>query len=189
MTLDCKNLACPEPVIRLKNALEKANIGDEISLLINDSIVLENVTRFLNSNGQKFDTSSDDGVTVLKFKKVASCDAVVLGARQKVIYLNEDRAGSGEVGEALLAKFLGAFCQTPQRPYAVLCVNKAVNLTTNRANPSFGALKNLESLGVKILSCGACLEAYKLVSDLCVGQISNAYEIAQILTEYDEIKL
>ena len=62
-------------------------------------------------------------------------------------------------------------------------------MTTNRAHPSFKPLKDLEAAGVKILSCGSCLEAYKLVSDLSVGEMSNAYEVMQILTTHEQIKL
>ncbi|KEA45637.1 hypothetical protein CR66_06600 [Campylobacter mucosalis] len=70
-----------------------------------------------------------------------------------------------------------------------MLVNNAVRLSTDRAQPAFKALKDLEALGVKILSCGSCLEAYKLVDKLGVGEITNAFEIADILSKYDEIKL
>ena len=45
-----------------------------------------------------------------------------------LIYLNELRAGSGEVGEALLAKFLLAFLQTENKPRYVICVNEDLRL-------------------------------------------------------------
>ena len=93
------------------------------------------------------------------------------------------------MGVSLLAKFLGALLQVKNKPEYVICVNNAVKMTTNRAHASFKPLKDLEAAGVKILSCGSCLEAYKLVSDLSVGEISNAYEIMQILTTHEQIKL
>ena len=45
---------------------------------------------------------------------------------KSLIYLNELRAG--EVGEALLAKFLLAFLQTENKPRYVICVNEALRL-------------------------------------------------------------
>ena len=45
-----------------------------------------------------------------------------------LIYLNELRAGSGEVGEALLAKFLLAFLQAENKPEYVICVNEDLRL-------------------------------------------------------------
>ena len=92
------------------------------------------------------------------------------------------------MGVSLLAKFLGALLQV-EKPEYVICVNNAVKITTNRAHPSFKPLKDLEAAGVKILSCGSCLEAYKLVSDLSIGEMSNAYEVMQILTTHEQIKL
>nr|MCR4941513.1 DsrE family protein [Campylobacter sp.] len=84
---------------------------------------------------------------------------------------------------------LEAFMQIPNKPYAVILVNNAVKLTTDRAQPSFKALKNLEAAGVKILSCGSCLEAYGLVDKLGVGEMTNAFEVIDILSKYEEIKL
>ena len=43
-----------------------------------------------------------------------------------LIYLNELR--TGEVGEALLAKFLLAFLQTENKPRYVICVNEDLRL-------------------------------------------------------------
>ena len=79
--------------------------------------------------------------------------------------------------------------QVENKPEYVICVNNAVKITTNRADAGFKPLKDLEAAGVKILSCGSRLEAYKLVGDLSVGEISNAYEIMQILTSHEQIKL
>ena len=45
-----------------------------------------------------------------------------------LIYLNELRAGSGEVGEALLAKFLLAFLQAENKPEYIICVNEDLRL-------------------------------------------------------------
>ena len=91
-----------------------------------------------------------------------------------------------KVGINLLSKFLGALLQVEKKPKIIICVNNAVKMTTNRSHPSFKPLKDLEAAGVQILSCGSCLEAYKLVSDLTVGEISNAYEIIDILSTHEQ---
>lgn len=195
MQIDCRNLACPEPVIRTKDALKSLNANDRLEILVNDIAPLENIQRFLKSQNQEFVvTKLENGDSVIIATRVGEISEInandyACEIKKKVIYLNDDRAGSGEVGSVLLSKFLGAFLQVANKPYAVICVNKGVNLTTDRANPSFSTLKNLERDGVKILSCGSCLEAYKLVDKLAVGEISNAYEIAEILSNFDEIKL
>lgn len=197
MQLDCRGLSCPEPVIRTKNALKELKESDKLEIIVNEKAPFENIKRFLKSQNQSYATvkleNGDDVIIAYKDGEIGEVDMSEYGCEialpTKVIYLNEDRAGSGEVGEVLLSKFLSAFLQVDAKPYAVICVNKAVNLTTNRANPSFNALKGLEAAGVKILSCGSCLEAYKLVDKLGVGEISNAFEIADLLSKFDEIKL
>lgn len=195
MQIDCRNLACPEPVIRTKKALENLSSRDRLEILLNQTASIQNVKKFLISQKQNFvETKLENQDTIIIATKEGEIEDIDISEfceikSKKVIYLNDDKAGSGEVGSVLLSKFLGAFLQLNSKPYAIICVNKAINLTTDRANPSFSVLKNLESAGVKILSCGSCLEAYKLVDKLGVGEISNAYEIAEILTEFDEIKL
>ena len=198
MQIDCRNLACPEPVIRTKNALEGLKKGEKLEILVNSIAPKENISRFLKNQNVEFSIEQNGAETKITAVKdeskleLANFDEFVCEitpkAKKTVVYLNEEYAGSGDVGVSLLAKFLGALLQV-EKPEYVICVNNAVKMTTNRAHPSFKPLKDLEAAGVKILSCGSCLEAYKLVSDLSVGEMSNAYEVMQILTTHEQIKL
>ncbi|MFC2751278.1 MAG: sulfurtransferase-like selenium metabolism protein YedF [Campylobacter sp.] len=199
MQIDCRNLACPEPVIRTKNALEGLKNGEKLEILVNSIAPKENISRFLKNQNVEFSVEQNGAETKITAVKgeskleLANFDEFVCEitpkAKKTVVYLNEEYAGSGDVGVSLLSKFLGALLQVDNKPEYVLCVNNAVKMTTNRAHPSFKPLKDLEAAGVKILSCGSCLEAYKLVSDLSVGEMSNAYEVMQILTTHEQIKL
>ena len=202
MQIDCRNLACPEPVIRTKNALESLKVGEKLEILVNSIAPKENISRFLKNQNVEFSVEQNGAETKITAVKgeskleLANFDEFVCEitpkAKKTALYLNEERAGSGDVGVSLLAKFLGALLQVDNKdnkPEYVICVNNAVKITTNRAHPSFKPLKDLEAAGVKILSCGSCLEAYKLVSDLSVGEMSNAYEVMQILTTHEQIKL
>lgn len=108
---------------------------------------------------------------------------------KNLIYLNELKAGSGEVGEVLLAKFLLAFLGVEDKPEYVVCVNEGVKLCAERARAGYSALKELENAGVKVLSCGTCLDAYKLTDKLGIGQITSATQIVELLSTHKEIKL
>ena len=198
MQIDCRNLACPEPVIRTKNALDGLRVGEKLEILVNSIAPKENISRFLKNQNVEFSVEQNGVETKITAVKGESkleltnfdefvCE-ITPKTKKTVVYLNEEYAGSGDVGVSLLAKFLGALLQV-EKPEYVICVNNAVKITTNRAHPSFKPLKDLEAAGVKILSCGSCLEAYKLVSDLSVGEMSNAYEVMQILTTHEQIKL
>ena len=198
MQIDCRNLACPEPVIRTKNALDGLKVGEKLEILVNSIAPKENISRFLKNQNVEFSVLQNGAETKITAVKGESkleltnfdefvCE-ITPKTKKTVVYLNEEYAGSGDVGVSLLAKFLGALLQV-EKPEYVICVNNAVKITTNRAHPSFKPLKDLEAAGVKILSCGSCLEAYKLVGDLSVGEMSNAYEVMQILTTHEQIKL
>jgi selenium metabolism protein yedF len=198
MKIDCRDLVCPEPVIRTKNALQSLKVGESLEILVNAIAPRENITRFLNSQKIEFSSELDGNetkfVVVKNSQNISEVDfdefiCEITPKSKKVIYLNEQKAGSGEVGVSLLSKFLGAFLQVENKPEYIICVNEAVRMTANRSHVSFPILKQLESAGVKILSCGSCLEAYKLVADLAVGEITNAYEIVQILSTHEQIKL
>lgn len=198
MQIDCRNLDCPEPIIRTKDSIENLNIGDDLEILLNSEASFTNVKKFLSTNKFEFSVSSKGGDHTLNLKKTHelidqnvqnyNCD---IKFKDKVLFLKEDKVGSDPIGRGLLAKFLGSIHSLEQskRPAYIVCVNEAVLMTTSRSHPSYAALKELEGLGVKILSCGSCLEAMGLVDRLGVGSISNAFEIMNILLENETVSL
>lgn len=198
MQLDCRNLNCPEPLLRTKKALGELKIGESLEILVNDVAPRENIKRFLTKNGFEAQISQAGADTLIKTVKTDElkdaniddiyCD-VTAPKRSKVIFLNEEQCGSGPIGKSLLAKFLGAALNLDEKPVKVICVNNAVHITTNRGHECFEAIKKLNEAGAEILSCGSCLEGYKLVDKLAIGEISNAYEIMDVLSKYEVIKL
>jgi selenium metabolism protein yedF len=198
MQLDCRNLNCPEPLLRTKKALGELKIGESLEILVNDVAPRENIKRFLAKNGFEAKISQAGADTLIKTVKTdelkdESIDdiycSVTAPKRGKVIFLNEEQCGSGPIGKSLLAKFLGAALSLDEKPVKVICVNNAVHITTNRGHECFEAIKKLNEAGAEILSCGSCLESYKLVDKLSIGEISNAYEIMDVLSKYEVIKL
>nr|WP_314375210.1 sulfurtransferase-like selenium metabolism protein YedF [uncultured Campylobacter sp.] len=198
MQLDCRNLNCPEPLLRTKKALGELKIAESLEILVNDVAPRENIKRFLAKNGFEAQISQAGADTLIKTVKTDElkdesiddiyCDVAAL-KRGKVIFLNEEQCGSGPIGKSLLAKFLGAALSLDEKPVKVICVNNAVHITTNRGHECFEAIKKLNEAGAEILSCGSCLEGYKLVDKLAIGEISNAYEIMDVLSKYEVIKL
>ena len=198
MQLDCRNLNCPEPLLRAKKTLGELKIGESLEILVNDVAPRENIKRFLAKNGFEAQISQAGADTLIKTVKTdelknANIDDIYCNVaapkRGKVIFLNEEQCGSGPIGKSLLAKFLGAALNLDEKPVKVICVNNAVRITTNRGHECFEAIKKLNEAGAEILSCGSCLEGYKLVDKLAIGEISNAYEIMDVLSKYEVIKL
>lgn len=202
MKLDVQNLPCPAPVLKTKDALNELKLGESLEITLNSSVSKDNVSRYLSSLKQDFSLSQNGDIYVINLVKSADSSAAIntsdynceLSAKsvkvsKKALYLNESSAGSGAVGQTLLASFLGAFTQCELRPKYIICVNEAVKISANRAHVAFKALKELENLGCEVISCGSCLQAYELTDKLAVGRTTNAYEIANILLECEQITL
>lgn len=192
MRIDCRDLDCPKPVIKTKEALENLALNSEVEILLNSKISIENVSKFLKSNSLPFVLIEESGFYILKTTKTNELENLATDYCQisyKAIYLKDESTGNKELGISLLSKFLSSFLSMENRPKYIICVNQAVLMTTNRSHQSYKILKELENLGVEILSCGACLEALGLVDKLGVGRISNAFEIMKISMDHDVISL
>lgn len=196
MKIDCRNLDCPEPIVRTKKAIEQMNILDTLEIIVNSGIALENIQKFLTANFLEFSISSYDDdymIYVIKSNELIKVDVNEFCPpstnRKKIIYLKYDKVGSEPIGVGLLGKFLGSLISVDieLRPSKIICVNDAVAMTTSRSHPNYAILKELESLGVKILTCGSCLEALGLVDKLGVGEITNAFEIMNLVLKNETV--
>lgn len=197
MKLDLRNLECPEPIIKVKEKLGSIKIGESFEAVVNTLPPKENINRFLKTNGVPFEMSIESNQTIFKItknKELAEQDLSVYNCGlpnygSKILYLNEDRAGSGDVGPSLLSKFLGAIPNIDNKPTKIICVNNAVKMTTDRSHPCYSVLKTLEEKGIEIFTCGSCLEAYKLVDKLSIGKMTNALEVMENLSKFEVITL
>jgi selenium metabolism protein YedF len=71
-------------------------------------------------------------------------------------------------------------------PERVFFVNSGVRLTT-RGSALLGDLRELEQRGVRLLSCGTCLDYYHLQDALEIGTVTNMYDIAAALVAADRV--
>ena len=62
-TIDTRGLSCPEPVLMVKNAIDKGE--KELKVLINSATALENIKRLASTNGFNIE-STDDGLKLIK---------------------------------------------------------------------------------------------------------------------------
>ena len=68
--------------------------------------------------------------------------------------------------------------QQDNPPETMLFYNGGAKLTCE-GSESLEDLKELKSRGVKILTCGTCLNYYELSDKLAVGEVTNMYDIAE----------
>jgi len=71
--IDCKNLACPEPVLRTKDALEEIEEGI-LEVEVNSFSSLQNVKRFARNQGYFTDVKKEGDFDVIRIVKGYECE-------------------------------------------------------------------------------------------------------------------
>jgi len=187
MKIDCRDLACPEPVINTKKSLELLGDDSILEVLVNSNASKENVIRFAKNEGLSVsDEITEDGSVKITVVKGFACEVATPDKEgeflNKVLFLKDDKVGDNELGAMLIVGFLKTILELPKLPKTILCVNKAVLLTTAPEDSDvIVVLKMLEDKGVEIFSCGICLDFYKVSDDLKVGMVGNAYGTVEAL--------
>ncbi len=186
MKLDCKNLGCPEPVIRVKNEIENLKDNDILEVELNSASSIENVTRFAKNQNLHVKEKKLENKTILYISKGLTVIETVCEQNENfldtTLFLKDDKIGEGELGSMLIVGFMKSILEQEKLPKKVVCVNRAVLLTTEDENSEIVKIfKSLETKGVEIYSCGVCLNYFKKEKELKVGLVGNAYESIEML--------
>jgi selenium metabolism protein YedF len=187
--IDCRGLACPQPVITTKNALEEMAEG-ELMVIVDNPSARDNVERFAKSQGGMVNVEKKGNDFHLHIQKKSACDLAESAQKVEkvVVYISSNFMGVGEeaLGAILMGSFLKTLLDLKPIPSKLIFVNSGVRLTTE-GSEVLESIKALSDKGVEILSCGTCLDFYGLKEKLRVGIISNMYDIAQSLLEADRL--
>jgi selenium metabolism protein YedF len=187
--IDCRGMACPQPVITTKKALEEMEQGEFI-LIVDNLSARENVERFVQSQGARVNIEKKENDFYLHIEKKSTCDLAGSSQRPEkvVVYINSNLLGIGEeaLGSILMRSFLKTLLDLKPIPSKLIFINSGVRLTTE-GSEGLETLKTMYEKGMEILSCGTCLDFYGLKEKLKVGIISNMYDIAQSLLEADRL--
>jgi selenium metabolism protein YedF len=184
-TIDCRNMACPLPVVTVKRALEESgNVG--VTVVLDDGPPRENVSRFARNRGYEVcETLSADGVTLVITAPEGdgamshSTPALPDGGS---ILVTSDRLGDGpeELGRLLLKNFIITLLESPRLPSKILLVNRGVLLATE-GSELLESLEKLGNQGVEILSCGICLDFFGKREVLRAGEVTNMFAVVESL--------
>jgi len=191
-TVDARGRLCPEPLILTKKALGALAEGQQMTVLIDNETSKENVCRFLADNGADADCAEAEGVFTIRVTKRTdqAPDANVedycpptAAPKPHVIAFSNDKMGTGpdELGQILIKAFVNTIGETTPLPGAMVFYNNGIHLACE-GSPVVNLLRELESRGVQILVCGACLEYYDKKEQLAAGTVSNMYDILQTMT-------
>ncbi|MFC2025189.1 sulfurtransferase-like selenium metabolism protein YedF [Chloroflexota bacterium] len=181
--VDARNLPCPQPVILTIKALEKV---DEVTTIVDNETARENVTRLGTSRGHEVTVEhKDDGIylTLVKKNTEPAREAPLSVASGIVLFISSDIVGRGEnieLGNLLMHSFLNTLGSLSAKPESIIFMNNGVKLVIEDSLV-VGELKQLESQGIEILTCGTCLSRLNLMDKVAVGQVSNMYTLADTL--------
>jgi len=192
--IDCRGLACPQPVLETKKALEGPE-ADELLVLLDNPSSKENVRRFAESQGHQVIISEEKGVFQLKIKKgkgKENADSVggkaenIPGVASSgiVVFIDTDSLGRGseELGKILMRSFLQTLEQSKVHPQRIILINSGVKLACE-GSEVLEDLQEFAAKGVEILSCGTCLDYFGIKKKLMAGKVSNMYEIINSLAQ------
>ena len=196
MTIDCCDLACPEPVLRTKKALEELPEDSILEVLVNSASSVANVRRFAENQGYECRSEErEEGKTLLTIIKGFACEIAAPAPAEdrepflnRTLFVKDDKVGEGELGGILMQGFLKAALEFDRLPKNIVFVNRGVFLTTDsqKHGEIIGILKELEKRGVKIYSCGLCMNHFGIAPEsLSVGEIGNAYDTMDMLLHTD----
>ncbi|HPJ96707.1 MAG TPA: sulfurtransferase-like selenium metabolism protein YedF [Syntrophales bacterium] len=191
--IDARGLACPQPVILTKKALEAEN---EVVVLVDNDIAVENVKRLGTNLGCSVTVDQPELKTFrLDLKKTSSqtpdtCALTVEAALAVptagplVVAIGENRMGRGndELGYILIRSFIHTLLSLDPLPATMIFFNSGVKLTVLDSDV-LDDLKELEAKGVNFLVCGTCVNFFGITRDVAVGSISNMYDIAETMSK------
>lgn len=187
--VDARGLSCPQPVINTRKALETA---DAITVIVDNPIARENVGRMATSLGCTATVEEKADGIYLHIRKApedmktpdasAATEKVsdtICTSGPLVILIQSDRLGRGsdDLGAVLIKSLMHTLGEISPVPDVMIFLNGGVKLTI-KGSEVLDDLKGLQDKGVRILSCGTCLDYFGLSGELAVGEVSNMYDIA-----------
>ena len=88
--------------------------------------------------------------------------------------------GDDALGNILIKSFFHTLAETSPAPEAIIFFNSGVKLVVE-GSEVLEDIRSLEKNGAKILSCGTCLDYFKIKDKLAAGSVTNMYEIKELM--------
>lgn len=195
--LDCRDLPCPQPVIRIRNLLESSP-PERLAVIVDNEPALENVNRFLASRGYAVSRAKEGDLWRVSASRASGADRPVPAPETRrhpeseqtktLVMIIAPVFGSGDdaLGAKLMKNFLGSLPELGGSLWRLVLLNGGVTLAVENS-PVIGELRRLEADGVSILVCGTCLEHYGILAQKAVGETTNMLDVVTSMQLADKI--
>jgi selenium metabolism protein YedF len=192
-TLDCRGLACPNPVIKTKELIDRGDLM-RLTVLVDNPAAQENVSRFLQRAGFEVRVEGQGEAFVITGTraKAGACEVFLAPppeAHGKILVLmGADRLGRGDdvLGTKLIASFISTLKEMGPDLWCVVMLNAGVKLSVAGSEVLAG-LQDLEKSGVRLLVCGTCLNHFQLLEAKQVGETTNMLDIVTAMHLADKV--
>ena len=133
--IDCRGMACPLPVINAKKASEELQPEDLLTVLVDNEIAVQNLTRFAEHKGFRVSAQKNAekeyavvmGISATAEAPLAEEITCAVDTRRKgmLVVLSGNVMGSGDtkLGTSLMKAFVFALTKQDQLPDTILCYN------------------------------------------------------------------
>ena len=191
--LDCRGLACPNPVLKTKELIDQGDV-QKLTVLVDNAAAQENVSRFLQWAGFQVTVAGQGEAFAITGSRSRSgtCEVFVEkpeATRRKILVLMGcDILGRGDdfLGSRLMANFIATLKEMGPELWCVVMLNNGVKLAVAGAEVLPG-LRDLEQSGVRLLVCGTCLNHFQLLEAKQVGETTNMLDIITAMQLADKV--
>ena len=188
--IDAKGIACPKPVIMAEEALAKISEGT-VEILVDNEASVSNIKRFAAKSGFYSESAKEDNCWRVKIVKGYICDLPAVGEEAQkstekdiLLVVASDTIGKEEeLGRILMKGFIETLRVTKELPHTIFFLNAGVKLTTT-SEELIPVLREIESMGVEIFSCGTCLKYFGLESALKLGYRGTTNHIVEGMKDF-----
>jgi selenium metabolism protein YedF len=193
-TMNCRGLACPQPVLRTKHFIESNSQLSEFSVIVDNAASAQNVVRFAESQG--FSASLQQKGNDFEIKAVKSEESgsesieedLAKSDEKTLVLIPKDTMGSGNdvLGSGLILNFINTLNEMGDALWRLVFLNSGVKLTIEGAE-TLPAIQQLEAQGVSVLVCGTCLTHFNLLEQKRVGETTNMLDIVTSFQLADKV--
>ena len=188
ITIDCKGLPCPQPVLKCKKSVEQDN-PEKLVVVVDNDPARENVTRFLSLKGYgvSYERSGHKLIVTAIRSGENGCEVCEVMGNQEIADLDNQKilvfiaseamgCGDDELGGNLMYNFIVTLRELGPDLWRIILVNGGVKLAIQGSRFE-DELKKLVDDGISLLVCGTCLEFFGLTDKKSVGQTTNMLDV------------
>jgi selenium metabolism protein YedF len=186
-TIDMLGQPCPLPVINAKKALRDHTVGQSVTILVDNDIAVQNLTKMGQTMGHLVSAVTKDDKTfsvTITVQPTAPNQIKPTETGNLVVAISRQTMGQGDdaLGKTLLKAFIFSLTEVEPYPEYLLFFNGGAFLTTE-GSTSLADLQTLIDKGTIVSTCGACLDFYSLKDKLKIGNVTNMFAIAQTMAQ------